>query len=59
MNTGFINNMLVRATVDEMMERVTEARANKKAKKSDKKYKFVLLTVIPFILWIGWLFATG
>jgi len=59
MYTGFNNNMLVRAVVDEMMERAADARANKKAKKGDKKYKVVLLTVTPFILWIGWVFATG
>lgn len=59
MYTGFNNNLLVQTVVDEMMERAAEARANKKAKKRNKKYKVVLLTVMPFILWIGWVFATG
>jgi len=58
MNTNF-NNMLVRATVSDMLERAAEARANRGSGKSGMSFKVMLLAAIPIVLWIGWTLIAG
>ena len=58
MNTIF-NNMLVQATVQDMMERAAEARANRKAQKSGRNFGLVLLTATLTGLGILWALVAG